>query len=828
VKQRPGRPASSEPHAWLDGGGRSPTTDRCLEDIAWLNRLPQTWRGRDPTFVIESVLEALVDRLALEFAAFRFEDTAQPFLRVCPEFAARQANDQTLRSVQQFLAGSEGQDDVSSPLGDDRMRLVRREVGETAPLGSFVLCASRSDFPQPMDLIRLDVAAAHAGLACRELRELSEKRRPADLRVERLTGEALAENEWRLNLIINTMPAMAWSATSDGLIDFANQYFLDFVGDAYAHVEGVNFYQIFHPDDMSVLLAAWQDIMVTKQGRDIDGRLRRGDGEYRWCTLRQTPLLGADGEVLKWYGVVLDIEDRKRAELAVRESEAALAASESNLSLILDSLPVLTWSARPDGDADFVNKAWTDYAGLPAEKILGWGFLNLYHPEDIPGMLDIWRRDLETGEETLLKGRILGADGTYRWFLFKGSKLTDAGGVVRWFGANVDIEDLQQAEDALRTSGAALEESERRLQQIISSIPGLAWAADANGFTTFWSQQYLDYAGLRLEDVVGYSFLNHIHPDDLAQVEEAWSATIASGGPGEAEARLRRADGQFRWFLIRASPFYDGAGVLTQWFGVNVEIENRKQAEEDLRRSESELAHVTRMMTMDQLAVSIAHEVNQPLMAIVTNAGTCLRWLDDAQLDIASARRALERIVDDGHRAGDIITSVRALARKSPPKMQRLSLDETLRSVLGLLQGEFRRRAITCIVDFDHGTAVVFGDATQLQQVLMNLIMNALEAMMERRAGERTLTLRTLASEESVEVRVIDTGPGLDPETREKLFEPFFSTKQNGIGMGLSICRSIVETHGGAILAIENSPQGSAFVFTLPTAAGARFNAPSR
>lgn len=792
------------------------------DDVEAIADLPEGWAGLDPIAIVESVLELLVDRLSLEFAAFRFRDSAQGFFRFGSTWAVSPAATAVLEAIEPWLRAEGGAPGEVLTLGDASLRILRRPMGDLSSLGTFVLAAKRTEFPQPWDVIKLDLAARQAGLACRELRELSDARQPEDPRAEKLTGEALAESEWRLNLIINSMPAMVWSATPDGMIDFANQYFRDFIDGGYQGVAGLNFYQIFHPDDMPVLLAAWQEIMATKQPQEIDGRLRRADGAYSWCTLRQKPLLGPDGEVLKWYGVVLEIEDRKRAELALRASEAALIASERNLSLILNSLPVLVWSARPDGSADFVNQLWVDYAGLPAEDILEWGFLNTYHPDDVPGMLEIWRRDLETGEETLLKGRIRGADGSWRWFLFKGSKLRDATGVVRWFGANIDIHDLQTAETALRASEAALQESERRLQQIISSIPGLAWSSDAEGRTTYWSQQYLDYAGLELEAVLGFGFLDHIHPEDIAHVQEVWAATLASGSPGEAEARLRRADGQYRWFLIRASPFYDGAGRLTQWFGVNVDIENRKRAEEELSRSRSDLAHVTRMMTMDELAVSIAHEVNQPLMAIVTNASACLRWLCADEPDIGAARETMERIVSDGHRAGDIVTSIRGLARKTPAKLERLGLNTVVQPVLAMLKGELQRRAVSVRTDFALPEIEVTGDRTQLQQVVLNLIMNALEAMADVEPGQRRLAVRTAAGKHGARIEVFDTGTGFEAEAADRLFEPFFSTKAAGVGMGLAICRSIVETHGGTITAERHALRGSAFKVNLPSA-GAPF-----
>ncbi|UAL12413.1 PAS domain S-box protein [Caulobacter segnis] len=802
---------------------------RLHDDIEHLNGLPAAWLGLDPTSIAESVLETLRDMLALDFVGLRFNDTTHVFLRVGQDFGEAHSRETIVGAVDDWLEEAPSLEPALMSIGRDIVRVVQRPLGGISSMGLIVAGSRRPDFPRRTEQLKLDVAAAQASLACREVRELSDRRPPADPREERPTGETLVESEWRLNLTINTMPAMAWSTTPDGLIDFCNRHFLDYVGYTHEELSGQGFWPIFHPDDTAHLLASWQEIMASKRPREVEGRIRRADGEYRWFMMRQNPLLDDEGAVIKWYGVGSDIEDRKRAETALKETESALLASEQNLSLIINSLPVLVWSARPDGTADFVNERWIEYAGVPAEQILEWGFLELYHPDDVAGMLETWQQDIEKGESTVLKGRILGADGQYRWFLFAGRKLTDANGVVRWFGCNVDIEDLQRAENALKSSEAALRESERRLQHAINAIPGLVWSADADGTVTFLSQQYLNYIGLSEAEALGRDgWASAAHADDFAPLFDAWNGALASGRATECEARMRGADGEYRWFLFRASPFHDDAGHLTQWFGVNIDIDDRKRAEENFRQSQSDLAHVARMTTMGELAVSIAHEVNQPLMAIVTNAGACLRWLDDAQSNVAMAREAAERIIRDGHRAGDIVTSLRALARKSAPRMERMGLEQVIQDVLDLLRGELQRRGVTCKTEFSRPAPTILGDSTQLQQVVLNLIMNGIEAMARVDGGQRRLTIRTEAREGAARVCVLDTGPGLSPEHRDRMFEAFFSTKPEGIGMGLSICRSIIEAHGGRIWAANATPRGGVFSFTLPLAEGDGLDVRSR
>ncbi|KXG84241.1 PAS domain-containing sensor histidine kinase [Agrobacterium bohemicum] len=614
--------------------------------------------------------------------------------------------------------------------------------------------------------------------------------------------------------IIDMIPAMAWSTTSDGMLDFANQHFLEYVGLPLADIAGENFYRLFHLDDIHHLGTEWLKIMTSKIAKEVEGRLRRADGEFRWCSLRQKPRFDSDGNVVRWYGVVLDIEDRKRAEDALRETKAALAASEENLRLIIDSLPVLVWSARPDGSADFVNKSWLDYAGLSADRILDWGFLDLYHPDDIPEMVEIWKRDLEHSDHTQLKGRIRGADGEYRWFYFSGRKLTDANGVVRWFGVNIDIENLQCAENALRYSETALRESEQKLNLVINTIPAMAWSCTPDGQLEYWNKIFIDFVGLPIKDLEGFGFYQVFHPDDVERMRKSWEEIVATKRPHPVDARIRRFDGEYRWFNLRQNPLVDSDGNVLRWYGVVVDIEDRRRAEESLRQSQADLAHVTRLTTIGELAVSIAHEINQPLMAIVTNAGTCLRWLKDGHTDFEQARLAAERIVHDGHRAGEIVAGIRAMAQRTPVRLEKTDFNKALRDVLFLLREQLQSSGVQVTTGLASEPLYVLGDRTQLQQVLLNLILNSAEAMQPDNAA--IISVRCIDGKDGdVEICISDTGPGIPQENFDRIFEAFYTTKLDGIGMGLSICRSIVEAHGGRIWAATNHPRGSSFWFTL-------------
>jgi C4-dicarboxylate-specific signal transduction histidine kinase len=248
------------------------------------------------------------------------------------------------------------------------------------------------------------------------------------------------------------------------------------------------------------------------------------------------------------------------------------------------------------------------------------------------------------------------------------------------------------------------------------------------------------------------------------------------------------------------------------------ERQQRKRAEEELRDTQLQLAHVTRVATLGELTASIAHEINQPLAAVVNNASACLRWL--AANNVEEARHSAELIRADGQRAGDIIQRIRSLAKKAPPQKDWIDINQSIREVIALARSEVQRQGVSVemeLSDVQHAQ-LVFADRIQLQQVILNLIMNAVEAMSEMSNGPRELLIRTGAEASgSIVVAVRDSGPGLSPENLERLFTPFYTTKPQGLGMGLAICRSIVEAHGGKLWATANEDRGATFQFTLPT-----------
>jgi PAS domain S-box-containing protein len=362
-----------------------------------------------------------------------------------------------------------------------------------------------------------------------------------------------------------------------------------------------------------------------------------------------------------------------------------------------------------------------------------------------------------------------------------------------------------------------LKKSEDRLRVLIETIPALAWTSLPDGSNDFVNRRCMEYTGLSLDHMQGAGAMTPFHPEDIAAHMDKWRSALATGETFENEARVRRAsDGEYRWFLIRGLPLRDERGNIVKWYGTMTDIDDRNRAEEALRKANADLAHVTRVMTMGEFAASIAHEVNQPLSAVVTNADACLRWLGGSTPNIEKACEAVRRIIRDGKLAGEVIARTRALSRKTCLEKQRVDMNEAIEEILALAQGELRTKRVALRTELEPRLPPVLGDRVQLQQVVLNLIMNGIEAMSSVEERPRELVIRTQEVEDDqVGVMVQDSGIGLDPMSMEQIFDAFYTTKREGIGMGLSISRSIVQNHGGRLWATTNEGSGATFQFTL-------------
>jgi PAS domain S-box-containing protein len=379
-----------------------------------------------------------------------------------------------------------------------------------------------------------------------------------------------------------------------------------------------------------------------------------------------------------------------------------------------------------------------------------------------------------------------------------------------------DITKFKAAEDALR-------ESELKLREIIETMPSMLWSTAPDGQPTHVNQRILDYSGLRLENFLNLGWKDFVHPDDFPETARAFFQAIQTGEPYEAVHRLRRADGQYRWHHARGEPLRDKQQRIIQWYGLSVDIDEGKKAENDLRATQARLTRASQSATVAELSASIAHEINQPLAGIVASAQTCRTWLSGDDPNLPRARAALERIIRDGNATADIIRRIRALFRQTALAKTSLQINEVIDEVRRLVQNDLNRRGVSIELDLTQALPFVLADRIQIQQVLVNLIRNGAEAMEDANSDAKRLIVRSQSKDESIIVEVCDYGPGLTHP--EKVFEPFYSTKQNGLGIGLAISRSIALAHGGALLVYDNQPQGAVFSLTLPLQSGAEDDA---
>ena len=382
----------------------------------------------------------------------------------------------------------------------------------------------------------------------------------------------------------------------------------------------------------------------------------------------------------------------------------------------------------------------------------------------------------------------------------------------------MDIEERKHAEQALQAS-------ERALRQLVDSFPGMVAVASAEGQHEYANKRVLDYVRKGVADVAGMGWLDDVHPDEREAVRAEWLRCVATGRAMDLSHRWRRWDGVYRWFHVRVEPLVDEEGRILRWYGLLVDIDERKNAEEALRRSEVELARISRIVTMGELSASIAHEINQPLSAVVNNADACLVLISGADPPLEEIRVALAEIVDDAQRASVIIARVRQLVSKAPLERTLLDLRDVVADVLALARHEVDSRRVTIRAELPDDLPRVLGDRVQLQQVLLNLVVNAMDASTSVEEPHRIVMIRGHRDlrEGRLEavVGVQDAGVGVTPEGMPRLFEAFYTTKSQGTGMGLAISRSIIAAHDGRLWVERNDGPGATFLFSLRAAGAA-------
>jgi PAS domain S-box-containing protein len=562
----------------------------------------------------------------------------------------------------------------------------------------------------------------------------------------------------------------------------------------------------------TLLIAAALGLAITRSitqplARLVEGSKALARGEF------QHQVLVSGKDELAHLGQVFNDTARR-----LRDLYATLQRSEDRLRLVIDTIPAHAWSARPDGSVDFINQRFLEFTGRSMQEMLGWSWGSLVHTDDLTRYIGEWQSAVATGEPMESEARVRRMDGDYRWLLIRNVPLRDElGNIVKWYGTAIDIEERHRAEDALRHSEAYLAEAQR-----LSHTGSWAWNVGTKGI--FWSVETFQLFGFdpNTTTPTPESFLSRVHPDDRASIELV-ETELYKGNDAEYNYRIILPDGAIRYISSVAHPIRNHSGQVIEFVGTVMDVTERKRAEEErerLRQVQADLAHLSRVTTMSELTASLAHEIRQPITAALTNARTCLRWLVRDSPDVEEARETASRMANDVTRAADIISRISLLFKKGALQRELVDVNELIREMIVLLRSEVNRYSISIRIELAEDLPKVVADRVQLQQVFMNLMLNGVDAM-KGTTGGGELTIKSGTSDGQLLISVGDTGVGFPAEQAEQIFRAFFTTKDNGTGMGLPISRSIIESHGGRLWATGSSGRGATFQFTLPATVAA-------
>ncbi|WP_425374426.1 AAA family ATPase [Mesorhizobium kowhaii] len=642
----------------------------------------------------------------------------------------------------------------------------------------------------------LELLASQAAISLENARLYSERKRAEE---ELRRSEAYLAEAQRLS----RTGSFGWSIAT-GEVIWSDETFRIFGYDKAPSVTTEMVVQRTHPDDRAAVQQT-----IDSAARDVkdfshEYRLLMPDGAVKQVHAVAHAVKDSPGNI-EFLGAVTDVTAAKRAEEALRESEQRF---RDYAEIASDWL----WETGPDHRFIHLSEQLAIFGTSPARRIglTRWDFAT-----DLDEEPEKWRRHIATLEtHQPFRGfvfRVAADDGSARYIATSGKPMFDADGEFRGYrGTGTDVTALVRAEQALR-------ESERSARSALDGIVGLVAIMTPNGEVETVNRQCLEYFGRSLVEQRDWQATDMVHPEDLPQMLENFKRAMASKIPYHFEQRLRRFDGEYRWFETRGGAVRDDTGRIMRWYVLLTDIEDRIRALARLDQMQSDFAHMNRVSVMGELAASLSHEITQPIAAARNNARAAMHFLDRKSPDLGEIGEALACIVDDADRAGDIVDRIRDQIKKAPPRKSRFDLNEAINDVIVLTRSAFAKNRVSVQTRLMEGLAPVEGDRVQLQQVVLNLILNAIEAMSTVEEGRRELSISTeQTGTGGVLVSVRDTGPGIDPEHGERVFQAFYTTKASGVGMGLSISRSIIDAHRGRLWADANEPRGAVFQFSLP------------
>jgi signal transduction histidine kinase/uncharacterized cupin superfamily protein len=607
-------------------------------------------------------------------------------------------------------------------------------------------------------------------------------------------------------------------------------------------------YQRIHPEDRQEVLDRYRKALNDKEDFVYDHRMLSLGGRLKYVHTIGHPIFNDAGEIAEFVGTTVDITEQKLIEEALRRSEAYLAEGQRLTHTGSWSLNIATRQILHSSVEHTRMFGFDPEKGLPLFE----EFLQRVHPEDQEHVLETFQTLIRSGGDLDMPYRIAAPDCPVRYLHAIGHPVPKGSGTPgEYVGITMDIterrrldQEREQAEDQLRRSEAYLAEAQRL------SHTG-SWALDpSTGKIIYYSEEMFRIMGLEptLDPPDSETVLQRFHPEDLPPIIEGIERTLAASqkcwiamdqttglprpealvnelqGPlgragAELESRVVLPDGTLRYIRSTGHPIVNETGQFIEFVGTIIDVTEHKKAEferERLRQLEADLAHMNRISMMGELSASLSHELKQPITAGIVCAQTAVIWLEKDPPNVENACQSAINAAKNGERAVEIIERLRSLYTKAPPKRESLDGNEIIREMVALLRVEAARYKVAIHTDFAAEIPMIMSDRVQLQQVLMNLMLNAIEAMKETGGS---LSVKSLLNQEGLfQISVSDTGPGLPVGKEKQIFEPFFTTKPEGSGMGLAICRSIIESQSGRLWASENRECGVAFHFTLPTA----------
>ena len=621
-------------------------------------------------------------------------------------------------------------------------------------------------------------------------------------------GQLRAQEE-KFREAIEFIPAMAFVSLPDGYRTFVNKGWVEYTGMTVEQSLGSGWHAAIHPEDLKRVLGEWDSALASGEPMYYEARYRRAeDGEYRWFLVRVVPQRNKRGKIVKWFGTLTDIEDSKRAGEALHRSQFYINEGQRVAQMG-------SWAFNAGGfeywSSELLRIHGLDPSGKPptVEE-----YLALIHPEDREFMKHGMAKMLNDHLAFDFTKRVVGPDGAIRHIRCVGVPVTQGGIFQGFLGTGMDVTEQERLTAELRLSERNLSEAQSLAHTGSCAIDGKSRE------TLYWSDEMFRLFGFDPQQGLPMfeQWIERIHPEDRDKVERASERTFLTKANCDLEFRVVQPDGAVKHIHGIGHPVLGANGELVQVLGTMVDVTELKRSEEErekLRQLEADLAHIDRVSTLGEMAASLAHEIKQPLAAAITSANTCIEWLAHEPPNLDRARAAAARIDQYGNRAAEIIDRIRSFYKKSPPQRELVDMNGIIQEMLTLLKGEADRYSVAMHTELAAELPRITVDRVQLQQVFMNLILNAIEAMKDA-GGE--LTVKSELHDGRLQFSVSDTGVGLPREKMDQIFSAFFTTKPHGSGMGLAISRSIVESHGGRLWASTNHGRGATFLFTLPLA----------